>query len=172
MLPVMVRDVYGGGAETISIVFLCFFGSLGVSSAIVAKNPIRRQGRAVMLAGGAGALVMATLHFEPPLWAFYLTVVIWGLLGGVSSAMSRTIVQSAASESHRGRILSVFNLAVFAGGPIGSFIIGYLIAELGILNATLAPPLAMVVIWLGMVLFTPMWGITEDAAPDAEPAAG
>lgn len=171
MLPLFVRDVYSGGAETISIVFLCFFGSLGISSAIVAKNPIHRQGRAVMLAGGAGALVMALLHLEPPLWGFYLIVVVWGLLGGVSSAMSRTIVQSAASESHRGRILSVFNLAIFAGGPIGSFVIGYLIAELGILNATLAPPLAMVVIWLGMFAFTPMWRIADDMAPDAEPAA-
>ena len=128
-----------------------------------------------MLTSIIGAAVMVILHFDLPVWGFFSVIVVWGLIGGVSASMSRTIVQAAAAPSHRARVLSVFTLATFAAGaPAGSFAMGYMIAELGIFNATLVSPAAMVFVWLGVRLFTPLWHIEEDAdaALVAETPAG
>ena len=82
---------------------------------------------------------------------------------GVGSSMSRTIVQAAAPKSHLARILSVFSMATMIGGPIGSLVIGFLIEDIGILNAVLIPPSALVVVWLGLLIFTDLWKIETDA---------
>jgi MFS family permease len=165
MLPIAVRDLYGGGAQTISIMFLCFFGGIGISSATVGQFPIRRQGRALMLAMSAGGAVMVVVHFQPPLWGFLLACFAWGLFGGVTSIMARTIVQLSARPSHLARALSVLALATLAGGPIGSFATGYLIKLLGIADAPLVPAAGLVVAWTAMFAFSGLWRL-EAQGPD------
>jgi predicted MFS family arabinose efflux permease len=143
--------------------FLCFFGGIGISSIAVGHLPVRRQGRALMLAMCAGGVVMVVIHFHPPLWGFLLATFSWGLFGGVISIMSRTIVQMSAPAAHLARILSVLTAATLAGGPIGSFTIGYLIKMLGVLDATLVPAIGLIFVWLGLFLFTGLWRLEAEA---------
>ena len=48
--------------------------------------------------------------------------------------MSRTITQTFAKETHRGRILSIYSLAIFSFGPLGALICGFIIENFGIAN--------------------------------------
>jgi len=163
LMPLIIRDVYAGNSAEIATMNLSLFGGIGIASAFISRVHIHRQGRTLMLGTLVGGMVLVFLHFEPPLWAFYVGVFLWGLAGGVGSSMSRTIVQAAAPKSHLARILSVFAMATMVGGPIGSLAIGFLIEDLGILNAVLIPPSALVFIWLGLLIFTDLWKIETDA---------
>ncbi len=172
LMPVMIRDIYDGDAMDFSLVFLCLFGGIGISATTLAQRPIKHQGKVLMIAMSAGGIAMVFIHFGPPLWALYLAVFFWGLVGGVTNAMSRTIVQSSAPPSHRARSLSIFQAAQLAGGPIGSFAMGYLIGWLGPLDAALVPAGLLVIVWLGLFFFTGLWHIQSTDRPSTEVPAG
>ena len=74
-------------------------------------------------------------------------------------SQSRAIVQIAAVDSHRARVLSVFQLGMMGGGPIGAFGAGFVIEALGPLNAVLVPSSCMVFLWLTMFFATNLWKI-------------
>ena len=159
LLPVLIRDVYQGGALDFSLVFLCLFGGVGLASWVIAQRPIQKQGKVLLTAMSAGGIALAIVHFQPPLWGLFVAVFFWGLMGGAATAMSRTIVQTSAAPGHLARTLSVFIAATLAGGPIGSFTIGYLIGWLGPLDAALVPAFALIFVWLGLFFFTPLWKV-------------
>ena len=78
---------------------------------------------------------------------------------------SRTIVQSRAPASHRGRLLSIYQLSFLGGAPIGALIFGVLVDIIGNLHATpLVPMIAMFIILSSVVFSTRLWHIKLDQA--------
>ncbi len=169
VFPLLARDAYGGGSLEISLFTTAFFGGIGASSFILTMlPPIHRQGRAIMLAMCAGSIIMTLVHFHPPFWAVLLLVLLWGLSAGVSMSTARAIVQARAPDSHRGRMLAAFQLAMMGGGPIGSILAGYAASIFGLFDAILIPPACMVVLWLSVFFFTGLWkSQAEVPAPQA-----
>jgi hypothetical protein len=78
--------------------------------------------------------------------------------------MSRSIVQGSAPESHQARIASIYQLAMMGGSPIGAIGMGFLIQQLGVLDAILVPIVGVATLWLVMFFFSPIWKI-ERMAP-------
>jgi len=169
IFPLLARDVYGGGAFEISLFTAAFFGGIGASSFVLTRlREIRRQGRAIMLAMCAGSLTMTAVHFQPPFWAVLLLVLVWGLSAGVSMSTSRALVQARAPDSHRGRMLAAFQMALMGGGPLGALMAGYVAGRLGLFNALLVPPAFMSVLWVSVFLWTDLWRArAEPALPQA-----
>lgn len=160
LFPILIRDVYQGGSREIGNVMASFFGGIGISSFALSRlKPIRRQGRAIMLAMCTGSVVMVMIHFNPPIWGVYLLALGWGLAAGVSMSQSRAIVQEGASDALRARMLAGFNLGTMGGGPIGALLTGFVIRWVGPLDAVLVPCSLMVVLWGAIFLFTPLWRI-------------
>lgn len=160
LFPILIRDVYHGSSREIGNVMASFFGGIGISSFVLSRlKPIRRQGRAIMLAMCTGSIVMVMIHFNPPIWGVYLLALGWGLAAGVSMSQSRAIVQESASDALRARMLAGFNLGTMGGGPIGAILTGYVIRWVGPLDAVLVPCSLMVVLWSAIFLFTPLWRI-------------
>ena len=62
---------------------------------------LERPGRGLLLAGSISCCVLLAMHFPLPMWGFYLDTFIWGMCGGISMTMGRSIVQEAAPASHR-----------------------------------------------------------------------
>ena len=158
VFPILIRDVYLGSSREIGFVMMSFFGGIGISSLTMSQmRPIRRQGRAIMLAMCTGSTVMVIIHFHPPVWGVYLLALCWGLAAGISMSQSRAVVQEAASDAMRARMLAGFSLGTMGGGPIGSFLMGYVIAAIGPLDAVLIPVSLMILLWLAIFFFTPLW---------------
>ena len=161
LLPLMVRDLYGGGAAQISLAFAVHMvATVLVTTWLIRRGGIQRQGRALVIGMILGVVFILPLHFALPAWGFYLTVFCWGLGGGLVMSMSRTIVQEAAQASHRARIMSVFSLGMMGGVPIGSFAMGYAINAFGLLDAVLIPVVGMAVVLVVIVATTDMWQVT------------
>jgi MFS family permease len=166
LFPIMIRDVYHGSSPQIALINMCFFGGIGLSSFTLSRfRPIRRQGRAIMLAMCTGSSVMVLIHFNPPIYAVDFLALCWGLAGGVSMTQSRAIMQETATPHMRARLIAAFQLGSMGGGPIGALMTGYLIKWLGPLDAVLVPVALMIVLWSSMFFFTPLWRIEAPPRP-------
>ncbi|MEL0083905.1 MAG: MFS transporter [Gammaproteobacteria bacterium] len=173
LIPLLIRDYYGGGAAQIGLVNICFMaGTLLMVWVLLRRRGIRRQGRAYMLANVWGAALSLTVISTGVSFPVLMLVLgTWGAAAGIGMSMSRTILQQYAPESHRARVFAAYQLCFMAGGPIGSLMMGYLIGQFGPLQAAMAPPIGMVFIMTSVYLFTDLWRIEAPSAV-REKAAG
>jgi len=168
LLPLMVRDYYGGDAGGISLVNICFWGGTIVSTfTLLRLGHIHRRGLVLTCSLSSGAVVLFLIGIPAPFWVMCLLCFCWGLGAGTSMTMSRTIVQLAAPPSHRARVLSIFQLGFAGGGPIGAFITGFIIAATDVHVAAWIPSATMVGVLLVLTTLTRLVSITSDdiAAP-------
>ncbi len=148
-LPIIVRDVYHGDSAALAILNTCFMVGTCLSAIVMTRyGHFRRQGRALILSTTASGLIMALILLEPPLFGLYAIAGFWGISGGISMVMGRTLVQAAAPPDHRGRVLSIFQLGYMGGAPIGALLIGFAIDRIGPINAIFIPTIGMTLLML------------------------
>ncbi|MGH0035894.1 MAG: MFS transporter [Myxococcota bacterium] len=138
VLPLMVRDVYGGGAGEMGVLSAMFpLGAVSGGLLVYWAGGIRRNGPALILGQCAASASIGVIAVGIPFAGAVAAVYAWGLAGAFFINAGRTIFQTHASEAHRARVLSVYMLGVMGGGPIGSLLSGLLAEPLG-LHTTLA----------------------------------
>jgi MFS family permease len=158
ILPLMVRDVYAGGSPELSLVFFCFWGGTIAATLVqIRLGALARPGRAILLALALGAVVLAAMSLAGPFRALLALCLVWGLGAGVVITQGRTLIQIAAPQSHRARILSLFQLGLMGGAPIGALLIGYLAALTGPRAATVYPAACMLLILALLVSRSRLW---------------
>ncbi|MFT7243674.1 MAG: MFS family permease [Candidatus Azotimanducaceae bacterium] len=136
--PLIVRDVYEGGAKEISLSFACFMsGTVITSVALVSRGGLKNPGLGLLLAVSIGGIMLAIAALGLPFIGYLAVLVAWGSCGGVAMSMGRTIMQELAPESHRARVLSVLSLANVGALPFGALLMGFCADYLGILNSFL-----------------------------------
>jgi MFS family permease len=163
VLPLLVRDVYGGGSAMLAGLNSCFMiGITLMMLALLRYGDVRRQGRVLMLAASGDFIIPLTLRLAPPEWLAYGGLLFWGLGAGLSMNMSRSLVQGAAPPLHRARILAIYQLGFIGGAPIGSILIGYLVQRYGLFDAMLWPVLAMAAVWIATFLLSPLWRLEPE----------
>ena len=167
ILPLMVRDLYAGSAGGIAAVFAA--NMLGTCTTIVwliRRGGVERPGRAMLINALISCCVLSLLHFPLPQWLFYLVVYLWGLGGGISMTMSRAIVQEAAPDTHRARIMSVYSLGMMGGMPIGSLLLGWCVGQFGARDAVLVPVLGMALTASLLLLTSGLWTVRRQAVAE------
>lgn len=154
ILPLIVRDVYRGGAAELAYVNLAFWAGTIIAAVALAglSRRVSLRGRLVALAVSVGTLVLATMATLPSFLALAALCFIWGLGAGVTMTQSRTVIQIVAPATHRARLMSLFQLGLGGGGPIGAFLAGGIAALWGLQAALVLPAVTMAVM-IGFVLF-------------------
>jgi MFS family permease len=164
ILPFMVRDLYGGSAGGIALVFAAnMLGTCTTIFFLMRRGGLERPGRAMVIGSTISLCILSVLSLELPVWAFYAVVYVWGLCGGISMTMSRSIVQEASPESHRARVLSVYSLGMMGGMPLGSLLLGWCVDLLGVRAAVLVPVVGMLVVLVFIVTRTALWDVRRGA---------
>ncbi len=164
ILPLMVRDLYDGSAGGIAAVFAA--NMLGTCTTIVwliRRGGVERPGRAMLVNAFISCAVLSLLHLALSQWLFYLVVYLWGLGGGISMTMSRAIVQEAAPDTHRARIMSVYSLGMMGGMPIGSLLLGWCVGQFGAREAVLVPVCGMAITVTLLLLTSRLWRVRRQA---------
>ncbi|MEL6753683.1 MAG: MFS transporter [Pseudomonadota bacterium] len=167
VLPIINRDLYGLDSDGIRDMFVTFWMGAFVSSvALSVFKRIKRQGRLLLTAQLLGSLAILIMLAKPPHYVFLIIVFVWGLAGGISIAMSRSIVQDAAPKDQLARVLSIYQLGFMAGAPLGAAFMGAVTdffpdepQRVAIIPAT---GMVLLIIW--MVLRTPIWNMKNEAA--------
>ena len=95
---------------------------------------IASKGRALLLGQAFAGLNLGVMALGPPFWGAALAAVGWGVGGAFAINAGRTLFQEHASEAHRGRVLSVYTLAILGAGPVGAQLSGFLSENLGTLT--------------------------------------
>jgi MFS family permease len=153
VLPVLVRDVYGGGVAEVSLVMLMFpIGTIAGSFVLLARGGIHRKGLALLvsLAVAAGGVIGCGLGLP---FAFVVAAAgLWGLAGAVFLNMGRTLFQERAPAAERGRVLAVNQLGFMAAGPLGAQLAGIAAGRLGPRTALVGFGAGMLVLVLGVTL--------------------
>jgi predicted MFS family arabinose efflux permease len=129
-LPVFARDIFHGGPSLYTIFLVCSgIGSISGALVVAGLGKYRHQGRAALLMLVAlGALLTA---FALSHWLIFSCVLIF-VAGGMLMAVFTTIsslVQMITSDSMRGRVMSVYNVAFRGVIPVGSLLVGALVKE-------------------------------------------
>lgn len=159
ILPVSIRDLYGGSAPELALANMCFMGGTVLSTLWLLRiGHVRRAGRGFVAALGVVALLTLITYLRMPVEAYYLCVLLFGAASGLMFAMSRSLIQEASPETHRARILSLFQLGYLGAAPMGALAMGYLAELTGARQATLAPGLLLAVILLWRAPGSGLWG--------------
>ena len=154
IIPVMVRDVYAGGAPELAVITAMFpLGAVLGGLAIFLRGGIARNGRALAVGQLAGASCMTAIAYGLPFAGTVAAVLGWGVSGALFINAGRTLFQERASPRNRARVLSVYTLGVMGGGSVGSLLSGYLAAFLGLHGALAFDAAAAIVITLAVIAF-------------------
>ena len=153
VLPLAVRDNYHGGAQELATVNLAFWAAT-IVAAIAFAGLARRfslRGRLIGIAVAVGSLILVALASLPPFPVFVALNFVWGLGAGITMTQSRTVLQIVAPATHRARLMSLFQMGLGGGGPIGALIAGTICSIWGLQAALLLPAVAMMLL-IGVVL--------------------
>ncbi len=161
VLPLAIRDHYAGGAAELSYMNLAFWAATIVASmALVGlARRLTLRGRLIGTAVLVGAMVLLSLATLPPFPVFLALIFVWGLGAGITMTQSRTVVQIVAPATHRARLMSLFQLGLSGGGPIGAFLTGTICSVWGLKAALLIPALAMLVLIALVLLRSRLWSM-------------
>ncbi len=145
LLPLLVRDVYGGDVSGVSLLLAMFpLGTIGGSLLLLARGGIRRKGRGLALSLAVAACCLVVAGRALPFPALVLLTLGWGLTGAVFLNTSRTLFQERAPATERARVLAVNQLGFTATGPVGALLSGFAAARFG-------PEQALAIFGLGML---------------------
>jgi MFS family permease len=157
-MPLVVRDAYAGSSVEIAAANGSMMaGMFAGSGALLVRGGARHEGRALILSLVGGALALAGISLGPPLPVVYGLVFAFGVGGGIAMPVGRTLIQEAAPETHRGRVLSVYNLAFLGSAPLGAFGMGLLVEGVGALSAMLAPGVGMLLVVAAALSASEVW---------------
>lgn len=127
-LPVIAREVFHGGANTFSV-FLSVSGVGSIAGALIvaaSRNQIGHAKRSLIVMLALGACITAVgLSRNVILTSVLLCGAGAALM--VVFALNSSLVQLYVSDTMRGRVMSVYNVAFRGGMPLGSVISGILI---------------------------------------------
>jgi len=121
LVPLMARDAFAGGASEMAQCFIAFvFGTIVMTAVLMSRKEIKHPMNAMLhgLVVGGICLIAGSLATEF-IW-FLVTVFIWGMCGTIPMSMSRSMIQSAAPQQYRARVLAVYSLANLGGMPLGA----------------------------------------------------
>jgi len=161
VLPLAIRDHYAGGAAELSYMNLAFWAAT-IAASMALAGLARRFTLRGRLIGGAvlvGAIVLLLLAMLPPFPVFLALIFVWGLGAGITMTQSRTVVQIVAPATHRARLMSLFQLGLSGGGPIGAFLTGTICSIWGLKAALLVPAIAMLLMIAIVLLRSRLWSM-------------
>ena len=160
LIPLLIRETYGGGFQEIASLMVCFWlGALAANLVLVRFRQIERPGRAVILAQCVTVLALGAFALPMPLWALYVLVFFWGLGAGVAISLSRSVVQEQAPPAKLARVMSVYQLGLFGGMPAGAVIMGFVIGATGPHTAALIPMGGLAAVLVLICLTTPILSV-------------
>jgi predicted MFS family arabinose efflux permease len=129
-LPVFAKDVFRGDPKLYTLFLVCSgFGSICGALTVAGTGHRKNQGRsALLMLLALGALITGFALSRSLIVSCVLIFFSGALLLSVFATIS-SLVQMITSDQMRGRVMSVYNVALRGGMPFGSLIVGALIKQ-------------------------------------------
>ena len=154
-IPFIVKRVYEGNAMSFAMVMAVFYTGAAISNLVQYwLMPLKNPGFWFLILQLSRILILFFVWIQPS-WGWLLVVLFaWGLNMGVTTNLSRAIVQEASESEFLGRILSVYSIGLMGSIPIGALIIGYVIEAFGTMSAMLPGMFLSGIVFIYGYIFT------------------
>jgi|TARA_B110000914_G_C15500258_1_gene465392 MFS family permease len=165
-VPLLIREVYSGSSTELSLINAA--NSLGLFLTIVVLlrvGDIKRQGRALLVAQGIGALVLSAAAIQVSFITLMAILFVWGMCGGIAMTMARTIMQEQSDEHQRGRMMGFYAFSFMGSGPIGALLSGYLVTWFGPSITLAIASLSMFVVVVLVGTRSNLWHLSSKTKP-------
>jgi MFS family permease len=134
MMPVFARDVLnrgatGYGALTASVGIGAVIGALGVA---LVSSRLRARGRLMLTGGTALGILLILFSASRALWLSMLLLALAGCAMIVNNSLSNTLIQTAAPDHLRGRIMGFYSFVFVGMAPFGAFLFGAVAEHVGV----------------------------------------
>jgi MFS family permease len=159
LMPVFARDLLKVGASGLGYLMAgAGLGAVMSALTLAAQAGIRRRGKYIVGSAALFALALILLaQARSFAWAFLLLVVIGATMVGTLTLTNSTL-QLISPPGLRGRIISMYNLAVLGLAPLGSLQAGAVAETLGVRFALTLGGTICLVYFLILFFFLPrLW---------------
>lgn len=132
LLPVIARDVLHGGAHVYG--FLASASGLGALCAalyLASRHSVRGLGRVIGFSGVVFGVALVAFSFCRALGPCLLALFAVGFGMMTQNASANTILQTIVHDDKRGRVMSMYAVAVLGVAPFGSLLAGSVAARVG-----------------------------------------
>ena len=152
LMPVFAVKVLHGGPETQGLLT----GAIGLGALIGAlllavRNTVLGLGRLIALTTGVFGLSLLAFSWSGALWMSMGILTVGGFARMIGIAASNTILQTIVDDDKRGRVMSLYTMAMLGMAPLGCLIAGGMAHYFG---ATYAVAIAGVACLMGCLAFT------------------
>jgi MFS family permease len=132
LLPVFVKDILGGDANTLGYLSSASAAGSVLGTAVVAtRKSVLGMGRLAIAACFAYAAFLFVFAFAGTLATALPVLVVLGAAMMLQLGCCNTILQSVVEEDKRGRVMSLFTMSFMATVPLGALAAGAIASHFG-----------------------------------------
>ena len=132
LIPLLLRDFYGGGIGTLSSVMMVLpLGTIAGSLVVLLRGGVRRKGRVFLIALLGICVCLLAIALRPPFAGLLAAIFVWGVFHSLFFNTSRTLFQESAPALLRARVLSIHTLGFLGMAPLSHLGAGLLAKAVG-----------------------------------------
>lgn len=151
MMPVFAKDILQGGPHTLGFLLAgAGVGALGGSLYLASRRGVPGLERWIALTAGFFGVGLVGFSHSRVFWLSLIMVLLTGFGMMVQMASSNTVLQTIVEEDKRGRVMSLYAMAIRGMAPFGSLLVGSAASRIGAPNTLMISGLFCI---LGSALF-------------------
>lgn len=161
-LPLLARDIYQQDALYFSALQLAFVvGNIAATLGLLKRGHVEHAGRSVLFSLLYAGVIMLAISVQPTAVGLLLLVFAWGVVAGVSASLGKALLHQQVQEEFRGRVLSIYQLALFGAAPLGALACGYAVHIWGALSLFQVGGLMSLGLFVLYLAIRPLWEVSS-----------
>jgi len=132
LMPIFAKDILHGGSQTYGFLMAAIgVGAIIGAIYLASRKSVLGLGRIIAIASGIFGMGLISFSLSHRLWPSLFLLLLTGFGMMVHLASSNTILQTMVDDDKRGRVMSLFSMAIMGMAPFGSLAGGSLAARIG-----------------------------------------
>jgi MFS family permease len=162
-LPLLAKNIYVGDIKFYSLLqFLFLLGTVVTTLLVVFRRNLDAPGRRVIFNVLYAGLILLGLSVGPTTNGLMFLIFLWGVVVGISATLGKAIIQSQALQEYRGRVISIYQLALFGFAPLGALFAGWGAEQWGVLFILKISAIASFISFAATFLTRALWDIEAE----------
>lgn len=139
LMPVFAKEILNGNSRTFGFLMgAAGLGALAGGLYLASRKTLLKLGSIIPYSAAIFGAGVIALSFSKSIWLSLIMMVFAGLGLMLNTASSNTILQTITDDDKRGRIMSLYTMAIIGTAPFGSLLAGWLAKVAGTPNTILA----------------------------------